>query len=192
MATGHEPFWSPVLAEKVVLLSLISVIFAQVLPDIRASNAGLAVGVTVLVIANAAVSQALRRRGRSWATTARQFVAMLVINVALVAIDALIGGRSGERTPALTTLFFVLLLSLLIALFDRYRATRDPATDAPTVWAAFRADLAQRRAQPRPRRAAARGRWAPLLGNSYTAVLRSSARRATERQASRRAGTNTS
>ena len=50
---GHEPFWSPVLAEKVVLLSLISVIFAQVLPDIRASNAGVAVGVAVLVIANA-------------------------------------------------------------------------------------------------------------------------------------------
>ena len=41
------------LAEKVVLLGLISVIFAQVLPDIRASNAGVAVGVAVLVIANA-------------------------------------------------------------------------------------------------------------------------------------------
>ncbi len=146
---GHEPFWSPVLAEKVVLLSLISVIFAQVLPDIRASNAGVAVGVAVLVIANAAVSEALRRRGRSWATTAQQFVAMLVINIALVAVDAVIGGRSGERTPALTTLFFVLLLSLLIALFDRYRATREPAADAPTVWPAFRSDLAQRRARPR-------------------------------------------
>ena len=167
---GHEPFWSPVLAEKVVLLSLISVIFAQVLPDIRASNAGVAVGVAVLVIANAGVSEVLRRRGRSWATTAQQFVAMLVINVALVAIDALIGGRSGERTPALTTLFFVLLLSLLIALFDRYRATRDAATDAPTVWPAFRAELAQRRARPRPasaRSIVTRGRCrpSPVSGN---------------------------
>ena len=63
MPPEPEPFWSPVLAEKVVLLALISVIFAQVLPDIRASNLGVAVGVTVLVIANAAVSQALRRRG---------------------------------------------------------------------------------------------------------------------------------
>ena len=49
----HEPFWSPVLAEKVVLLALISVIFAQVLPDIRATNVGLAVGVTILVVSNA-------------------------------------------------------------------------------------------------------------------------------------------
>ena len=70
---------------------------------------------------------------------------MLVINVALVAIDALIGGRDGERTPALTTLFFVLLLSLLIALFDRFRATRDPVADRQTVWPAFRADLERRR-----------------------------------------------
>ena len=49
-----------------------------------------------------------------------------------------------SATPALATLFFVLLLSLLIALFDRFRATRDPATDRQTVWPAFRADLEQR------------------------------------------------
>ena len=166
-------FWSPVLAEKVVLLSLISVIFAQVLPDIRASNAGVAAGVAVLVIANAGVSEVLRRRGRSWATTAQQFVAMLVINVALVAIDALIGGRSGERTPALTTLFFVLLLSLLIALFDRYRATRDAATDAPTVWPAFRAELAQRRARPSPASARSIGSRPPsaLSGERQSSTL---------------------
>ena len=140
-----EPFWSRVLAEKAVLLALISVIFAQVLPDIRASNIGIAVGVTVLVIANAAISQALRRRGRSWTTTGQQFGAMLVVNLALVAVDALIGGRDGEQTPALTTLFFVLLLSLLIALFDRFRATRDTETDRQTVWPAVRADREQRR-----------------------------------------------
>ena len=133
------------LAEKIVLLALISVIFAQVLPDIRASNSGIAVGVTVLVIVNAAVSQALRRQGRSWATTARQFGAMLLINVTLVAIDAIIGRRDGESTPALATLFFVLLLSLLIALFDRFRATRDPAIDSQTVWPAFVAGVEQRR-----------------------------------------------
>ena len=92
-----EPFWSAVLVEKVVLLALISVIFAQVLPDIRASNIGIAVGVTVLVIANAAVSQWLRRRGHSWANTAQQFGAMLLINVAIVAVDALIGRRTAVR-----------------------------------------------------------------------------------------------
>ena len=52
------------LLEKVVLLALISVIFAQVLPDIEASNLGIVVGVAVLVVANAGVSELLRRRGR--------------------------------------------------------------------------------------------------------------------------------
>ena len=98
---GERSFWSLVLVEKVVLLSLISVIFAQVLPDIRSTNLGLAAGVAVLVVANAAVSELLRRRGRSWSTTVRQFGAMLVINVALVELDALVGSRRGDRAPAL-------------------------------------------------------------------------------------------
>jgi hypothetical protein len=143
----ERSFWSLVLLEKVVLLALVAVIFAQVLPDIESSNAGVAVGVAVLVVANAGVSELLRRRGRSWSTTVRQFGAMLVINVAIVELDALIGSRRGDRVPALSTLFFVLLLSLLIALFDRFRDTRDPVIDRQTVWPAAREDLERRRAR---------------------------------------------
>jgi hypothetical protein len=119
-----ERFWSPVLIEKVVLLALISVIFAQVLPDVRASNLGVAIGVALLVVLNASVSQFLRSRGRSWSTSAQEFAAMLVINTGIVTLDSILG--RGNETPALSTLFFVLLLSLLIALFDRFRATREP------------------------------------------------------------------
>ena len=90
----------------------------------------------------------------------------------------LIGGRSGERTPALTTLFFVLLLSLLIALFDRYRATRDAATDVPTVWPAFRADLAQRRARPRQASARAIVSASPSGRQTYRVLDRPTGRRA--------------
>ena len=119
-----ERFWSAVLLEKVVLLALISVIFAQVLPDISASNLGVAIGVTVLVVLNASVTQFLRRRGRSWSSSAQEFAAMLVINTVIVTVDAVLG--RGDEVPALNTLFFVVLLSLLIALFDRFRATREP------------------------------------------------------------------
>ena len=52
------------------------------------------------------------------------------------------GSRWASR---LATLFFVLLLSLLIALFDRFRGTRDPVADRQTVWPAFRAGIEQRR-----------------------------------------------
>ena len=94
----------------------------------------------------------LRRRGRSWATTAGQFGAMLLINVALVTVDALVGVRRGDRSPAGNTLFFVLLLSLLIALYDRFRATRDPEVDRQRVWPAFRAERAARGSSRRLRR----------------------------------------
>ena len=69
---------------------------------------------------------------------------MLVINVAIVAVDALIGRRDGERPRRRTRCSSSLLLSLLIALFDRFRATRDPAVDRQTVWPAVRAELDQR------------------------------------------------
>ena len=64
-----QRFWSAVLAEKIVLLTLISVIFAQIMPDIRASNIGVALGVAVLVVLNAAISEFLRKRGRSWSSS---------------------------------------------------------------------------------------------------------------------------
>lgn len=122
--TGHEKFFTTILLEKVVFLALIAVIFAQVLPDVRSTNFALAMGVGLLVVLNAAVGQWLRRKGMSWVNAGQEFVAMLVINTSLVTIDAVFGSGRAGNTPSLNTLFFVVLLSLLIALFDRYRATR--------------------------------------------------------------------
>jgi hypothetical protein len=47
------------------------------------------------------------------------------------------------------TLFFVLLLSLLIALFDRFRAARRTMATEPHVVASFRDQWARRRARRR-------------------------------------------
>jgi|SRR5215203_3212510 len=138
--TGREPFFSPVLAEKALILALIIVIFAQVLPDVRASNVGVAIGVTVMVALNAGVSQWLRRRGRTWTSTGMTFVVMLVINIGIVLVDSVFGSNRDANTPNLNTLFFVVLISLLIALFDRYRSTRDPLAERPGVWATLRSE----------------------------------------------------
>lgn len=118
---------SPDLWEKIALLSMLSIIFAQILPNIRSGPVGITIGVATLVISNALVTEWLRRRGRTWSTAASQFGAMLVINGGLVVLDGLLGGRDADR-PAGNTLFFVLLLSLLIALYDRYSATRATGT----------------------------------------------------------------
>lgn len=123
-------FFNAVLVEKVVLLTLLGVIFAQILPDVRSGNVGIAIGIAILVIVNAAVSQWLRRRGRSWETTMSQFGAMLLVNLAIVFADAVFFRRTGDGLmPTTNNLFFALLLAVLIALFDRYRATRDPGDD---------------------------------------------------------------
>jgi hypothetical protein len=140
--TGYEKFFSAVLVEKAVLLALLSMIFAQVLPDVRATNLGLVLGIALLVVLNAAVSQWLRRSGRSWATTGRQFLAMLVVNTGIVALDAFLTRRNRGDFPALNTLFFVLLLSLLIAMYDRYRATRKEGEELRMVWEALRRERA--------------------------------------------------
>jgi len=133
-----------VLVEKVVFMALIAVIFAQIVPDVRSSNLGVAIGVAVLVVLNTLVSEWLYRRGRSWNNTFTEFLAMLVINVGIVFADSLLSRR--HDAPNRSTLFVVLLLSLLIALYDRYRATRG-ATDIRTpAIAAWRAERRKREA----------------------------------------------
>lgn len=122
--TGHERFFSVVLVEKVVMLTLISVIFANILPDVRATNVGMAVGVTLLVVSNAAVSQWLRRRGHSWTGAFELFLVTLAINIGIAFLDVLFGPDRGGDSPAVNTMFFMLLLSMLISLYDRFRATR--------------------------------------------------------------------
>jgi hypothetical protein len=135
-----ERFFSWVLFQKVALLALLSIIFAQVLPDVRASNLGIVLGVTGLVVVNAAVTQWLVRRGRTWATTAREFVAMLLINTAIVTIDSVFGSSTAGNAPKVNALFFVLLLSLMIALFDRFLATRHGIDEGPGLLAVMKAE----------------------------------------------------
>jgi hypothetical protein len=128
----REKFFDTVLIEKVLLLGMISLIFAQVLQT-TSSNTRLFVSVGLLVVLNAAVSQWLRTRGRTWTTAFGEFAAMLGVNVGLVMLDTWVLGVRGDERPNLVTLFFVLLLSLLIALYDRYRAHRDPGVTIE-VW----------------------------------------------------------
>ena len=133
-----------ILVEKVVFMTLIAVIFAQIMPDVRSSNLGVAVGVAVLVVLSTVVSEWLYRRGHTWQNVFTEFVAVLLINLGLVFADSLLSSR--HDSPNRSLLFVVLLLSLLIALYDRYRATRG-ATDIRTpAIAAWRAERAKRKA----------------------------------------------
>ena len=62
--------WSVATLEKVVLLGLLSVIFAQTLPGVDASNLQLFLGIAAVVVVNAAFILALARRSRELESTA--------------------------------------------------------------------------------------------------------------------------
>lgn len=121
------------LAEKVVLITLVTVIFAQILPDVRATPVQLFVGVGSLIVANSAVSEWLVRRGVGWRTAVKAFMAMGIINAGLVlAAWWILPTRDGSIRIG-NTLFFLLLITLLITLYDRYspyHLARDAAHDS--------------------------------------------------------------
>jgi hypothetical protein len=109
------------LLEKVVMVSLVSIIFAQVLPDVRSTDLQLGVGVALVIIINTTLSHWLSRRGYSWASTLRQFVTMVLINALLTAAYVMFLSSTEGSVSVKTAAFFVLLLTLLVTLYDRYR-----------------------------------------------------------------------
>ena len=112
--------WSIATLEKVVLLGLLSVVFAQTLPGVQASNLQLFVGVAAVVVVNAAVTLAVAKRSWSLESTALAFLARTVANVALVAIAAWLLPRGAGEISVAPTLFFLTLISLVTTLHDRW------------------------------------------------------------------------
>lgn len=109
------------LLEKVILISLISVIFANMLPGLTVTMVQLSLGVGILIVLNTVVSEWLTRRGVSWSSILREFIAMMAINTVLVMAYSLLIEHSATILPRGNSLFFVYLVSLLIALYDRYQ-----------------------------------------------------------------------
>jgi len=124
------------LLEKAVLTTMVSIIFAQALPGTDASPLQITVAVVFLVVCNSAASQWLAHRRHSWNSTISEFVAMVAVNVgiALVYIAFLRGSDDPVNERAMV--FFVLLLTLMITMFDRYRPIRVAGFDRLAVSAA--------------------------------------------------------
>jgi hypothetical protein len=105
--------------EKVVLVGLLSVVFAQTLPGTRASDVELFVGTGTLVVLNAVLVLATSRRALSTERLVVAFAVRLVANIGLVVVARLVlGGRDIDESNAL---FFLALLSLLTTLHDAWQ-----------------------------------------------------------------------
>jgi len=116
---GHVFDWT--LFEKIVLISLISIIFAQVLPDMHVGNAALVVGVMLVVVINTALSHWLSRRGHTWTSVLREFIVMAAVNFLIAWLYAFLLPRTDGSLNLVNILFFALLLTVLVTLYDRYR-----------------------------------------------------------------------
>lgn len=120
--------WSWATLEKVTLVSLLSIIFAQSLPDVRASNLEVLVGTAILVVANALITLAAARRSVALESLLVAFLARVAVNVALVTVASwVLGGRSVDEGA---TIFFLFLLSLLTTLHDRWLPVRQVRLEA--------------------------------------------------------------
>ncbi len=115
-----QPVIGWVLLEKILLVSLLSIIYVTVL-DIDASTVELVVALTVVVFVNSAISHLLTRRGTSFRWLALEFVVMVIFNYAVLLLY--IGLRSSFSAEVETgaTFFVVLLFTLILTLYDRYR-----------------------------------------------------------------------
>jgi len=109
------------LFEKVVLLALVTGIFALVL-GVDARGFQIIGAITVLVVVNAGISALLVRRGVDWSSVALEFVVLAAFNTVLLAVYSGIVGE--ERINRGATIFFGMLLTMILVLFDRFRQDR--------------------------------------------------------------------
>jgi hypothetical protein len=113
------------LAEQVALLSLLCIVFAEILPGVGATPSQVTVGIVVIVAANAAISVASARRGRPGRVPAgARFAALLAVNLALIfAASLVLSERQDFQLGA--GCFFAFLITLIIWLYDVFRPVRD-------------------------------------------------------------------
>jgi len=109
------------LLEKIALVTLVSLSFAQVLPDVRATDLQLVLGVSMIVVLNTVLSQFLSQRGFGIKYALWQYFVLASANAILMLIYGVL--RTALDYPVLiaNAVFFILLFSLLITLFDQYR-----------------------------------------------------------------------
>lgn len=120
----HSRVLSGQTLEKVVMVGLLSVSFAQVLPGLRTSNTELFVGLGVLIVINTAIGLWVDRGARALESLAAAIGVRVVFNIGLVVLAEWLFGPGTDLRP-LPAAFFIVLLSLLTTLHDRYQPVHE-------------------------------------------------------------------
>jgi hypothetical protein len=109
------------MLEKIALVSLVTVIFWRILPGVEASPVSITVGVTVVIAANTVISEWFVRYGVRWQSAVAEFAVMGVVNGLVVGGYLVILPFVDGTIDVPATSFSVLLLTLLVTLYDRFR-----------------------------------------------------------------------
>ncbi len=110
--------WSSELFEQVALVSLVVVIFGQMLPGVEAEPLKLTFGATVLIVINSAFGLWAARRGATVESLFAAFAILTALDLGVVWVAAQVFNVKFDRTPAV---IFVVLLTLIVALYNRHR-----------------------------------------------------------------------
>ncbi|WP_229070956.1 hypothetical protein [Actinoplanes sp. DH11] len=121
----HGRIWSPATLEKVALVGLIWVVYAQILPSATFTTTQRLLVTAAFVTANTAISLWSARSSRSVESAPLAFGGRVVMNLGLVLLaDRLLPRAGGDLDPGVA-FFFVLLLSLITLLDDRFRPVHE-------------------------------------------------------------------
>ena len=128
----------PGLIEKVAMIALVSIIFGQVL-QIHGSPLQISLILGTVVVANAALSTWLERRGFGPTAALRQFALTGLLNLGIGIVINAIFELMGDPIDLSNAFLLLLLVTLLVTLYDRYRpeylarfASDAPATGSPS------------------------------------------------------------
>lgn len=108
--------------EKVALVSLVTLIFLRIVPSADRSVLGVITGTAALIGVSTVRNRWLADRSVLWRSVVVQFVAMYVLDIALVLVWRELLPMPNGRTPVGSTLFLTSLLTLIVVMFDRFQA----------------------------------------------------------------------
>ncbi len=111
--------------EKIVLVACVTVIFAQIVPGVDASPLQLVRGVAIVVTMNTLVRLRVAKSGWSRETLLASFALLLVINALFLVFAEKVLRQSEGSIYVPSTLFFLILLTLIVAMYDHWRPVFD-------------------------------------------------------------------
>lgn len=110
------------LAEKIIFVSLITVIFASIFPSFNGSNLNIILGVTFVIIANSICSYIILKSKNLSNSLIENFVFMFILNTVIIVVFINIINKSQEINLTVfgVILFLAYILTLITHLYDKY------------------------------------------------------------------------